>query len=78
MKVTIDLSAPLYTFYKKGIIQALYKKGNPNPIYYRYYECFLAYIDQGNNRTTSIKLASDECGINERTIQRAVKAIEEK
>lgn len=78
MKVTIDLTASLYTFYKKGIIQALYKKGNPNPIYYRYYECFLAYLDQGNNRTTSIKLASDECGVEERTLWKAVKAIEEK
>lgn len=74
-RVTIDLEAPLYEFYKKGIIQALFQKGNPPPIYFRYYEVFLRY-NKTANRTESVKLTADECGASEITIWRAIKAIE--
>jgi hypothetical protein len=74
-KVTIDLDAPLYVFYKKGIIQALFQKGNPPPIYFQYYTVFLR-CNKTANRTESVKLTADECGTSEITVWRAVKAIE--
>ena len=75
MIVTIDLEAPLFEFYKAGIIQALYKKGNPAAMWYRYYEVFKEH-NKEHNRTTSVKLSADECGVSEVTIWKAVKAIE--
>lgn len=72
MIVTIDTNDNLYEFYKKGIIQALYRKGNPPAIYFRYYEVFLEYR-KTNNKTNSVKLTADECGVEEKTIWRCLK-----
>ena len=76
-KVTIDLNAPLLEFYKAGIITALNRKGNPPPMYYKYYECFATHVEKGNGRSQAQKLAADDCGVDERTIRNAIKAIEE-
>lgn len=68
----------LIEYFKAGHIKELYMKGAINVnfmTYFRYYEVYEAYKNQGYSNNKSYTFASDECGCSESTIRRAVKIL---
>ena len=75
----IPKNASKYEMYKTGLIKRLMDIGLLSinrAVYFRYYEVYLAYL-QTNNKTESVKLAADECGVAEMTIWRAISYAED-
>lgn len=68
----------LLEYHKSGVIKDLFNKGiiSINHItYFRYYQVWKAYKDQGHSNNKSYEFASKECGCCEITIRTAVKMV---
>ena len=68
----------LLEYHKAGVIKDLFNKGiiSINHItYFRYYEVWIAYKNQGHSNNKSYQFASDECGCSEMTLRKAVRIV---
>lgn len=75
----IAKNATKYEMYKTGLIKRLMDVGLLSinrAVYFRYYEVFLTHR-KTNNKTESVKLTADECGVTEMTIWTAISFVED-
>jgi hypothetical protein len=64
--------------FQNGTMKQLFDRGIISVniyTYYRYYQVYQAYKAKGHSNNKAYQFASDECGISEVTIRKAVKLI---
>ncbi len=76
----VKKDATLFEVYQMGLVKWLMDRGLvtiDRAIYFRYIEVFRVHR-KSNNKTESVKLTADECGVTEKTIWKALREIGEK